>query len=120
MPDSEISLAIKYGFSKMSLIDANAEGQRHILEVKENNDNIVKSITSFTTNEFQMYKPYFTAIDKYTRADYEREYVFLKKAIEHVTAMIELKSEQTELYNNDVSACVDIITNLLNPVISTP
>ena len=120
MEDSEINLAIRYNFPKKTIIDANAEGQRHVLEVKEKNDNIEKSITAFTTNEFQMYKPYFTAMEKYTRAEYEREYVFLKKAIEHVTTMKELKSEQTLLYNSDVSACLDIMTNILNPAISTP
>jgi hypothetical protein len=37
-----------------------------------------------------------------------------------ISILKQIMAETSDLYNNDVYACVDIITNLLNPVISTP
>ena len=120
MADTEITLAIKYGFSKNILIDANAEGQRHNLEVKEQNDNIQKAITTFTEKPGNdTYKPYFTNINKYeTEVNIDREIIFAETALNVLRDMKKIKSDYVKKYNADVSKCVDILNEIINPIIS--
>ena len=120
MVDSEITLAIKYGFSKNILIDANAEGQRHNLEVKEQNDNINKTMTTFTEKTGNdIYKPYFANISKYeNEVKIDREILFAETALNVLRDMKKIKSDNAKKYNDDVSKCVDILNEIINPIIA--
>ena len=118
MADSEITLAIKYIFSKNILIDANAEGQRHNLEVKEQNDNINKTMTTFTEKTGNdIYKPYFANISKYeNEVKIDREILFAETALNVLRDMRKIKCDETKKFLNDTKKCVDILNEIIHPL----
>ena len=123
--EDKMSECVKFAFLRHEdrnekFISAYSQGRSYMNSIEQANNNINKTMTTFTEKTGNdIYKPYFANISKYeNEVNIDREILFAETALNVLRDMKKIKSDNAKKYNDDVSKCVDILNEIINPIIS--
>ena len=117
--EDDIKGLMKYKFieNKNLFYAACAQGQQHLNDVSQQLIDTKSLIDTFTNKPGNdIYKPYFNVTDKYESEEtLDKEEAFIEIAQQVLDMYRNLKSDNAKKYNDDVSKCVDILNEIINP-----
>jgi hypothetical protein len=120
LSEDKIPEGVKFAFLRQDdqnkkFISAYSQGRSYINSIQQANNNINKTITTFTEKPGnEIFKPYFTG-DKFENEQViDKEIAFLETALMVLRDMRKIKCDSTKKFLKDTVKCVEILDVIIN------